>query len=57
MAQLRRSSGEERGQRGALPGGQLPTFATGYITHEIRQIVITTGIMIVILIALALILR
>jgi hypothetical protein len=56
MAQLRRSSSEDRGiRRGG--SGQLPTFATGYISHEIRQIAITTGIMMAILIALTIILR
>jgi hypothetical protein len=35
----------------------LPTFATGTITGEIRQILITTGAMVALLIVLALVLR
>jgi hypothetical protein len=56
MAQLRRSSGDERGARRGM-SGQLPTFATGYITHEIRQIAVTTVVMVVVLIVLTIVLR
>jgi hypothetical protein len=56
MAQLRRSSGDERAARRGM-NGQLPTFATGYITHEIRQIAVTTVVMVAILIALTIVLR
>ncbi len=57
MAQLRRSSGEERGSRRGSGASQLPTFAVGYISHEIRQIVITTFGMIALIVFLALVLR
>jgi hypothetical protein len=57
LAQLRRSSGEERGAPRSSVTGMLPTFATGSITGEIRQILITTGVMVVFLIVLALVLR
>jgi hypothetical protein len=57
LEQLRRSSGEERGAPRSSATGMLPTFATGTITGEIRQILITTGAMVALLIVLALVLR
>jgi len=57
LEQLRRSSGEERGAPRSSVTGMLPTFATGTITGEIRQILITTAAMVALLIVLALILR
>ena len=57
IAQLRRSSGEERGVSRASPTGMLPTFATAAISGEIRQILITTAVMVAVIIALALVLR
>jgi hypothetical protein len=57
LAQLRRSSGEERGVSRSSATGVLPTFAIGSIAAEIRQIAITTGAMVALLIVLAIVLR
>jgi hypothetical protein len=56
LAQLRRSSGEERGAaRNAL--GQLPTFERDYIREELRRIIMTTASLTILLIVLAFVLR
>ena len=57
LAQLRRSSGEERGPPRSSSVGMLPTFAAGYIRDEIRQILLTTGAMIALLVVLTFVLR
>jgi hypothetical protein len=57
LAQLRRSSGEDRGGPRSSATGMLPTFPTGTITSEIRQILITTGVMVAVLVVLAIVLR
>ena len=57
LAQLRRSSGDERGAPRSSATGMLPTFATGYISHEIRQIALTSVAMVALIVVLALVLR
>jgi hypothetical protein len=57
LAQLRRSSGEERGAPRSSTTGMLPTFGIGYISHEIRQIAITTAAMVALIVVLAIVLR
>ena len=58
MAQLRRSSGEDRGvARTTTSTGMMPTFAMGSISGEIRQILITTGAMLVLIVVLTVLLR
>lgn len=56
IAQLRRSSGEERGtaRSGA---GQLPTFGRDFIAGEMRRILITTGALVCVLVVLTFVLR
>jgi len=57
LAQLRRSSGEERAAPRAGAAGQLPSFATGYIGGEMRRIMITTIAMVAVVVVLTLFLR
>ena len=57
LAQLRRSSGEERGAPRSSATGMLPTFAAGYISGEIRQILITSAAMVALIVVLAIVLR
>jgi hypothetical protein len=57
MAQLRRSSGETRGTARAGATAPLPSFSAGFITGEMRQILITTAAMLVLLVVLTLVLR
>jgi hypothetical protein len=57
LAQLRRSSGEERIAPRAGGGGQLPTFSREFIAQEMRRILITTAAMIAVIVALTFLLR
>jgi hypothetical protein len=57
MAQLRRSSSEQRGTTRAGATTPLPTFSTGFILGEMRQILITTAAMLALVVVLALVLR
>ena len=57
MAQLRRSAGEGRAPTRAGATAPLPSFSTGFIVGEMRQILITTAAMVVLVVVLALVLR
>jgi hypothetical protein len=57
LAQLRRSSGETRGVARAGLSGQLPTFSREFVRDEIRRILIVTGALVAVLIALTIGLR
>ena len=57
LAQLRRSSGEARGTPRVGTTGMLPSIASGYIRDEIRQILITTAVMVAVLVVLTFALR
>lgn len=57
LEQLRRSSGEARGLARSGGSGTLPTFPMGFIRDEIRQVMITTAVMVVVLVVLTVLLR
>jgi hypothetical protein len=57
LAQLRRSSGEERAAPRAGAAGQLPVYERAYITGELRRILITTVAMVALVLVLAVLLR
>ena len=55
MAQLRGEAPLERATR--VSAGQLPTFAPGYLSEELRRIAITSAVLFAAIIVLALIMR
>lgn len=57
IAQLRRSSREDRVAPRTSSTGLLPLVATGNVVKEMRQVLLTTAAMVVLLVVLALVLR